>query len=144
MARVFVSGSFDLLHSGHITFLKEAAQYGTLYVGIGTDRSVAKYKGKWPVCNEAERLFMLKAIRYVEDAWINSGEGPNDCLEDLKRLQPDFMVVNEDQDTTEKEELCEELGITYIVLKREQEKELPVRTTTTYRKFIEFDREYGL
>jgi cytidyltransferase-like protein len=49
-----------MLHSGHVTFLKRAAEYGDLYVGMGSDYSIEKYKGKAPVCKEAERLFMVK------------------------------------------------------------------------------------
>lgn len=144
MARVFVSGSFDMLHSGHVTFLKEAAKYGDLFVGIGSDYSIEKYKGKPPVCNEEERLFMVKAIRWVTEAWINTGEGPVDFMEDIEHTYPDILVVNEDQHTEEKAVLCEELGIEYIILQRTQEPGLPVRSTTDMRRFVEFDKDYGL
>jgi len=104
--RVFVSGSFDMLHSGHITFLKEAAKYGELFVGIGSDYSIEKYKGRPPVCDEEERLFMVKAIRWVSEAWINTGEGAVDFMEDIEHTVPDILVVNEDQHSEEKESLC--------------------------------------
>lgn len=132
--RVFVSGSFDMLHSGHITFLKEAARYGSLLVGIGSDYSIEKYKGKKPVCGEDERLFMLKSLKYVTEAWVNTGEGPLDFSEDIKYILPDIMIVNEDQHSESKEDLCEDLGIKYIVLLRKTEPGLPVRSTTEYRK----------
>ena len=38
--KVFVSGCYDMLHSGHIAFFKAAAEYGDLYVGIGSDATV--------------------------------------------------------------------------------------------------------
>ena len=41
--KVFVSGSYDMLHSGHVAFFEEAAVYGDLYVGIGSDRTIAEY-----------------------------------------------------------------------------------------------------
>lgn len=132
--KVFVSGSFDMLHSGHITFLKESAKFGDLYVGTGSDYSIEKYKGKKPVCNENERLFMLKSIKYITDAWINSGEGSVDFIDDIKRLRPDIFVVNEDQHSEGKENLCEDLGIKYIVMKRTQEPGLPIRSTKEYRQ----------
>lgn len=144
MARVFVSGSFDMLHSGHVTFLKEAAKYGDLYVGMGSDYSIEKYKGKLPVCGEAERLFMVSAIRYVEEAFINTGEGPVDFMEEIEHIHPDIFIVNDDQDSEEKRLLCGELGIEYIILQRTQEPGLPARSTTDYRRYVEFDKDYGL
>lgn len=142
--RVFVSGTFDMLHSGHVTFLKEAAEYGVLFVGVGSDYSVEKYKGRPPVCGEEERLFMVKAIRWVTSAWINTGEGPVDFMEDIEHACPDMLIVNTDQDSEEKRLLCEELGIGYLVLPRTQEPGLPARSTTEYRRYVEFDKDYGL
>lgn len=132
--RVFVSGSFDMLHSGHITFLKRASEYGTLFVGIGSDYSIAKYKGRAPVCDEEERLFMIDSIRYVEQAVINSGEGPVDFEKELIHFGADGLIVNDDQDSEEKESLCQDLGIEYIILPRTQEPGLPARSTTNYRE----------
>lgn len=134
MAKVFISGSFDMLHSGHITFMKRASEYGDLYVGIGSDFSIEKYKGKKPVCPQEERLFMVKAVRYVKDAFINSGEGPVDFISEVLSLKPKYMVVNEDQHSEYKETLCGLHGIKYIVLKRTQELGLPARSTTKYRE----------
>ncbi|MHB9141732.1 MAG: adenylyltransferase/cytidyltransferase family protein, partial [Paludibacter sp.] len=37
--KVFVSGCYDMLHSGHVAFFEEAAQHGDLYVGIGSDNT---------------------------------------------------------------------------------------------------------
>ena len=44
--KVFVSGCFDLLHSGHVAFLTEAASFGDLYVGIGSDKTIFELKGR--------------------------------------------------------------------------------------------------
>ena len=128
--RVFVSGSFDLLHSGHVTFLQQAAEYGELFVGIGSDYSIEKYKGHEPIYNEDERLFMLKSLKCVSDAWINSGEGPLDFIEDLEHTVPDIYICNMEQDSIERRLLCEDLGIEYIVLQRNTLKGLPQRSTT--------------
>ena len=40
--KVFVSGCYDMLHSGHVAFFKEASQYGDLYVGLGSDATNQK------------------------------------------------------------------------------------------------------
>ncbi|MBP3613309.1 MAG: adenylyltransferase/cytidyltransferase family protein, partial [Bacteroidaceae bacterium] len=42
--KVFVSGCYDMLHSGHVAFFKEAATYGDLYVGIGSDATIRELK----------------------------------------------------------------------------------------------------
>lgn len=133
---VFVSGTFDLTHSGHFTFFKEASKYGDLYVGMGSDDSIERYKGKKPVYNEAERLFMVRSCRYVKDAFINSGEGNLDWIDDIIKLDPDIMIVNEEQNNESKRRICEHRGIKYIVLKRTQIDGLPARSTTQLRQLL--------
>ena len=131
--KVFVSGCYDMLHSGHVAFFKEAATYGDLYVGIGSDRTIEQLKGRKTINSEQERLYMVKSIRYVTDAWINSGSGLLDFVDELRRLKPDRYVVNEDGHSPAKADLCRELGIEYIVLKRTPEAGLPTRSTTALR-----------
>lgn len=130
---VFVTGCFDMLHSGHVAFFKEVSRYGDLYVGIGSDETIEALKGRKTVNTEQERLYMVRAVRYVTDAGINSGSGLLDFAEDLERIQPDRFVVNEDGHSPAKAELCRKLGIEYIVLKRIPEAGLPARSTTVYR-----------
>lgn len=131
--KVFVSGCYDLLHSGHIAFFKEASQYGDLYVGIGSDATIEALKGRQTINSEQERLYMVNAVRYVTKAVVNSGGGVMDFKEDLKHLQPDCFVVNEDGYSPEKKHLCKELGIELVVLKRIPSPGLPERSTTSLR-----------
>lgn len=131
--RVFVSGCYDLLHSGHVAFFKEAAGYGDLYVGLGSDTTIYELKGRSTVNSEQERLYMVKSIRYVTDAWINSGSGILDFKDDVKRFMPDLFIVNEDGHSPAKEDFCRELGIDYLILKRIPEAGLPSRSTTSIR-----------
>ena len=133
MKKVFVSGCYDMLHSGHVAFFREASQYGELHVGVGSDRTIAELKGRATVNSDLERLYMVKAVRYVSDASINSGGGILDFVEDLKRIRPDRFIVNEDGHSPAKEELCRELGIEYIILRRIPEPGLPPRSTTAIR-----------
>ena len=42
--KVFVSGCFDILHSGHIAFVKEASQFGKLFIGLGSDKTIKELK----------------------------------------------------------------------------------------------------
>ncbi len=132
--KVFVTGVFDLLHSGHVAFLKEASQYGDLYVGLGSDATVTDLKGRPAVNSEDERLFMIKALSCVHDGKINRGKGILDFIEDMDSLKPDIFIVNEDGHTFEKDKLCKERGIKYIILKRIPYPNLPVRSTTLLRK----------
>lgn len=132
--KVFVSGSFDLLHSGHVAFLQAAAAYGDLYVALGSDATIYGLKGRVPVNPEQERLYMLRALACVKSAFISSGSGLLDFEAELSQIQPDIFVVNEDGSTPEKAALCRELGIEYVVLQREPSAGLPPRSTTALRQ----------
>jgi len=134
MKKVFVSGCYDMLHSGHVAFFEEAASYGVLYVGVGSDKTIFELKARKTVYSEEERLYMIKALRAVKDAWINKGSGVLDFLDELKSLQPDIFFVNNDGHSPIKEQLCKELGIEYIVSKRIPYGNLPARSTTALRQ----------
>lgn len=123
-----------MLHSGHVAFFKEAAQFGDVYVGIGSDRTIKELKGRETWNSEQERLFMVQSIRFVADAWINSGSGILDFTEELKKLSPDRYVVNEDGHSPFKQDLCMDLGIEYIILNRIPEPGLPERSSTVIRR----------
>jgi cytidyltransferase-like protein len=132
--KVFVSGCYDMLHSGHVAFFEEASQHGDLYVGIGSDKTIFELKARKPFNNENERLYMVKALKTVKDAWVNQGGGLIDFLEEVKSLKPDVFFVNSDGHSTLKEQLCRELGIEYIISKRIPHGDLPVRSTTALRE----------
>ncbi|ATA68506.1 cytidyltransferase [Capnocytophaga cynodegmi] len=132
--KIFVSGCYDMLHSGHVAFFEEASRLGDLYVGIGSDRTIQELKARKTINPEQERLYMVKSLRFVKDAWINSGSGILDFKEDMVRLKPDVLFVNEDGHSPAKEALCKELGIEYHVSKRIPHGNLPIRSTTALRK----------
>ena len=132
--KVFVSGCYDLLHSGHVEFFRQAAQYGDLYVGIGSDKTYLGYKHRKTVYSEQERLFMVKSIRYVKDAYINAGSGIMDFLPTLDIVKPDILVVNTDGGCEEKQRVCAERGIEYIVLQRNPHEGLAARSSTDLKK----------
>ena len=132
--KVFVSGCFDLLHSGHIAFLQEAAQFGDVYVALGSDKTVYELKGRPPVTTEQERLYMLKSVSFVKDAFISRGSGILDFLPELDAVQPDIFVVNEDGNTPDKKKLCGERNIEYKILRRIPHPGLEARSTTDLRQ----------
>ena len=96
MKKVFVNGTFDLIHSGHIHLLNYAKSLGDLlYVGIDSDERVREKKGSSrPINSLNERIFMiqnLKAVDYVLDF------SSDKALEGLvKIIKPDIMVVGSD------------------------------------------------
>jgi len=131
--KVFVSGCFDLLHSGHVAFLEEAATYGDLFVCLGSDENVRFLKGRYPVCTQDERKYVVGALRCVKECRISTGWGMMDFQADLQEIKPDLFVVNEDGNTPAKAELCEKVGIQYVVLRRIPHANLPSRSTTALR-----------
>ncbi|HPT14229.1 MAG TPA: adenylyltransferase/cytidyltransferase family protein [Bacteroidales bacterium] len=131
--KVFVTGCFDMLHSGHVAFMKEAAEYGDLYVCIGSDSTIHNLKGRYTVNSQEERKYMIESLRCVKECRINTGSGIIDFENELQDIKPDIFVVNEDGHTPAKEAMCAELGIEYKVLKRIPYADLPARSTTALR-----------
>lgn len=111
-------------------FFRQAAQYGDLYVAIGSDQTIYGLKGRETVNNEQERLFMIKAVSYVHDAFISKGSGILDFEAELREMRPDYFVVNTDGNISQKQGLCQELGIEYVILERNPHKDLEARSTT--------------
>jgi len=136
--KVFVSGCYDLLHGGHIAFFKTAAAYGDLYVSLGSDKNLLLLKGKKPVFSEEERLYIVRSVRYVHDAFLASGMGMLDFEPDLIRIKPDIFIVNHDGHTPDKEKLCKKLEIEYVILERIPEPGLPARSSSATKKEMRF------
>jgi cytidyltransferase-like protein len=131
--KVFVSGCFDMLHSGHVAFFQEAANYGDLYVAVGSDRTIFELKGRPTINSEQEREYMIQSLSCVKQAFISQGSGMLDFEQELRTLRPDIFIVNEDGNLLEKEKLCAELGIEYKILKRDPYPGLVARSTTALR-----------
>src|SRR5512140_1188551 len=131
--KVFVSGCFDMLHSGHIEFFQQAAAYGDLYVAIGSDATIYELKGRLPINNQDERLFIVQSVGCVKQAFISRGSGILDFAEELREIKPDLFIVNADGNIPQKAALCHQEGIEYLVLKRQPHGDLPARSTTNLR-----------
>lgn len=131
-----VSGCFDVLHSGHIAFLEEAASHGELYVSLGSDRTVMELKHRPTLYNEQERKYMLEALRCVKKVYIGPGSGKLDFAPLLDVIKPDIFFVNSDGSDDEKRAFIESRGIRYIVSSRVPHTGLPMRSTTDIRRQI--------
>jgi len=132
--KVFVSGCFDMLHSGHVAFFQAAAAYGDLYVALGSDATVYELKGRLPVNSQEERLYMVQSVNCVKAAFISSGSGMLDFANELRQIKPNIFVVNADGNVPQKAALCAAEGIEYVVLEREPHTGLPPRSTTSLRR----------
>jgi D-beta-D-heptose 7-phosphate kinase/D-beta-D-heptose 1-phosphate adenosyltransferase len=90
---VFTNGCFDIIHSGHIALLQEAAKLGNrLIVGLNSDDSVERIKRK-PINNEQERKKVLESIEGVDEVIIFNGDTPIELIEELK---PNVIVKGGD------------------------------------------------
>jgi glycerol-3-phosphate cytidylyltransferase-like family protein len=105
-----------------------------VYVALGSDRTVYDLKGRLPVIGEEERRFMIQALDCVHSAFISRGSGILDFADELREMRPDVFVVNEDGNTPDKQELIHELGIEYVVLRRDPHEGLAARSTTALRE----------
>ena len=141
MKKVFVSGCYDLLHSGHVEFFKQASQFGDLYVGIGSDATYLEYKHRKPMFPQEERLFMVKNIKAVKEAYINEGSGVIDFIPTLDIVKPDIFVVNAEGGSPAKRQLCEERGIEYIELERTPHEGLEARSSSSLKAALSTQQE---
>ena len=93
--KVFVNGTFDILHMGHLELLKYAKSLGYVVVGIDTDKCVKGKKGPTrPIHNQEERKFFLENLRSVDEVVFFSSEPEFEEL--IKSLQPDIIIVGSD------------------------------------------------
>ena len=79
---------------------------------------------------------MVKAIRYVKDAFINPGSGMMDFIETVNWVKPDIFIVNSDGGNDTKRQFCAKHGIQYIELERKPERGLEARSTTSLRTTV--------
>ena len=92
---VFVNGTFDILHRGHLELLRYARTRGYVYVGIDTDECIKGKKGPTrPIHNQEERKFLLENLRSVDEVIFFSSEPEFEEL--IKSLQPDIIIVGSD------------------------------------------------
>jgi len=131
--RVFVSGCFDLLHWGHVKFLKNAAKFGNVYVALGSDANIRGLKDVAPTYNENEREYILNNLKPVKKAFISPGFGKLHFVKDLDKIKPHIFMVNKDGHSKEKEKICKERGIKYKVLDRVSKEGFSDRSSTCTR-----------
>lgn len=92
---VFTNGCFDILHSGHVSYLEKASHMGDiLVIGINSDASVRAIKGRGrPINGERDRAYVLSALSFVDYVTVFGGNTPENLI---KRLKPDVLVKGGD------------------------------------------------
>ncbi len=90
----YVPGVFDMFHVGHLNILRNARlACDWLIAGVVSDERAEAVKGKAPVVPAAERLEIVRAVRFVDDAVI---EDVDEKLEMWRRLKFDVIVKGDD------------------------------------------------
>ena len=114
---VLASGTFDLLHLGHVRFLEEAKKAGgknaELIVIVARDSTVIDRKGKKPIMSEDQRRALVESLKVVDEAILGWEDFSIDKV--IEKIKPDVVAVGHDQD-----------GIEQEVLKAVEEKRLAI------------------
>ncbi|MBM3213688.1 adenylyltransferase/cytidyltransferase family protein [Candidatus Poribacteria bacterium] len=116
---VFVSGCYDTIHGGHIEFFRAARALGDrLVVSVASDRVLMRHKYRLPAMPEQHRLEVVRAIQYVDEAYLSSGDRVGlDFQEVFERINPSILAVTQDDRfESMKRELCAKVGCEYVVL----------------------------
>lgn len=93
--KIWVNGTFDVLHIGHIRLLQYASTLGDVRVGIDTDERVKRLKGEnRPFNNLGERIEFLASLKYVKDIVTFSND--QELEAHIKTYKPDIMVKGSD------------------------------------------------
>ena len=96
MTKILVFGTFDGLHEGHEDFFRQAKEYGDhLVVVVGRDSTIVRTKGRPPKFNEQERLKVVQAAEFVDEARLgNEGNNPYKVIEEVS---PKIICLGYDQ-----------------------------------------------
>ncbi len=92
---VFTNGCFDILHTGHVTYLKQAKNLGDILIlGLNSDNSVKRLKGEGrPINSELDRAFILEALEVIDYVVIFDEDTPHELI---KLIKPDVLVKGGD------------------------------------------------
>lgn len=133
--KVLVAGTFDIIHAGHIRFLREAWKLGLVYAVVARDKNVQKFKGRLPIMPEDMRLEVVSSIKYVYKALLGDD---TDLLKPVERVRPDIIFLGPDQPMDEeflKREL-ERRGIKAEVMRMSRREGPEIASSTSIIKEI--------
>jgi FAD synthetase len=137
---VLASGAFDLVHYGHVHFLKEAKKVGgrnaRLIVIIARDKTIEKRKGKSPVIPENQRRAVIESLKPVDEAFL--GYEDMSFIDTIQKLKPSIIAVGYDQEKIEEEvsEIVEKLGLNIQIVKIDRFGPLELSSSSKIKKKI--------
>ncbi len=101
MKTVLAFGTFDILHPGHISYLRQAKGLGKrLVVIVATDSNVEKAKGSKPVYTQQERLALVRAVEFVDKALLGEED---DLIRSVEKVNPGIVALGYDQRPADEE-----------------------------------------
>lgn len=115
MKNIIVSAVFDDFRSTQMRFLEEAARLGRVHVALWSDGVAAAVEGKAPKFSQAERQYIVQAVRYVNGVTVCDGKFDPNALPALD-IKPDVWVVDEKSDSPARRDFCKSRGLEYSVL----------------------------
>ena len=115
MIKVMASGVFDILHLGHIHYLKESKSFGDYLIVVVASDYTAKKHGKNLIFDENERKGLVSELKIVNETII--GHSTDDIFQTVNEIRPDIITLGYDQkfDDDYIENECEKLGLKTIV-----------------------------
>ena len=123
--QVVVTGVFDDIRSEHIRFLEEASRAGELTVLLWGDDLVNQRQRQLPKFPEAERLYFLQAIRFVQQVQLITKPFAADTLPEVMGLRPNVWAVGISEDTAAKRTFCAAQGLQYHLVRDEDLRGFP-------------------
>lgn len=91
---VYTGGTFDLIHPGHVNFLKQCAKYGDVIVSLNSDEFIEQYKGKPPIMTFEERKAVLMEFESVNYVIENTGGADSKIA--ILEVMPNIIAIGSD------------------------------------------------
>ena len=116
MGKVIVSGPFDDLRSHHVRFLEEASKLGRVHVLLWSDETTSALTELAPKFPLDERLYILQAIRYVDQITMARGSAESEIIDQVDDLQPQTWVMGELSKNEQFQAYCESHDVSCKIL----------------------------
>ncbi|MCC7572943.1 MAG: adenylyltransferase/cytidyltransferase family protein [Candidatus Methanofastidiosum sp.] len=129
--KVLIAGNFDVVHPGHIYFLKEASKLGKVTVIIARDETIKKFKGRAPIFNENERKLILESLKMVEKVILGDQK---DFFAPVLEENPDIIFLGPDQYSSWIEQRISKSGLTTKIMRLD--KRLPYSSSELKKRFL--------
>ena len=138
--KVFVSGTYDILHAGHVQFFKEAKALGDyLVVSFCSGKNLELYKGRKSCIPDDNKKVLLESIRYIDKVYIGDDNGGIwDFVSAFLLEKPDILAVTEDDKYSEEKRIfCKEHEVMFVILPKTPPMATSVSTSSIIKKILE-------